>query len=94
MKKGAATFLVAEVARILRAEGVRIFNLGGVDFDNEGLVQFKTGFGARMVSLEAVRLSTVSPVKRKLRTFAKLLYSGPLGYLRGLYKYKLQETTS
>ena len=75
MNKGAATFLIAEVARMLQADGVRLFNLGGVDLKNTGLLQFKTGFGARKVMLEAVSFSTVSPVKWKLRSAARSLNS-------------------
>lgn len=85
MNKGAASFLTTEVARVLQGEGVRLFNLGGADFDNQGLYRFKAGFGARKVLLEAVSLSTVSPVTRKLRTAVRFLFSEPLRYARSLY---------
>ncbi len=73
MTMGASTFLVSEVARILKEEDVRLFNLGGAGLDEQGLRRFKKGFGVREVMLEAARFSMVSPIKRKLQKAAKLI---------------------
>jgi hypothetical protein len=50
---GASHFMLYEIATALAAEGVTLFNLGGTSPANEGLVRFKTRFGARVVPLEA-----------------------------------------
>ena len=52
MSAGASQLLVREVARQLRDDGVRLFNLGGASSESAGLHRFKAGFGATAVSLE------------------------------------------
>lgn len=85
MAKGAASFLTIEVARALREDGLRTFNLGGADLDNPGLCRFKAGFGASEVLLEAVSVSTISPAARKLRMAMSRLSSVALRYARSSY---------
>ncbi|MEW6571625.1 MAG: GNAT family N-acetyltransferase [Nitrospirota bacterium] len=76
MSMGTSPFLISEVARILRDEGLRLFNLGGADPTDQGLRRFKAGFGAREVILEAATFSMVGPIKRKLRTGMKRIRQG------------------
>jgi RimJ/RimL family protein N-acetyltransferase len=54
MAIGASHFLISQVARELRGEGVCAFNLGGADPESS-LARFKEGFGARRVPLAEVR---------------------------------------
>ena len=51
---GASHWLVAQVARRLSMDGCRMFNLGGTRASEQGLVRFKSGFGARPVELLSV----------------------------------------
>jgi hypothetical protein len=53
MACGAAHFLVHEISKRLRAEGVTVFNLGGAPTLDSGLAQFKQSFGAESVPLQA-----------------------------------------
>ncbi len=53
MARGASQFLVFEIARSLQEHGMEAFNLGGVAGSNPGLHEFKIGFGAEPVALEA-----------------------------------------
>jgi hypothetical protein len=76
MRAGASPFLISEVARTLRQEGVQTFNLGGASPEIAGLGQFKAGFGAQVVSLEAASFSMVAPITRRLRTVARLVRLG------------------
>jgi GNAT acetyltransferase-like protein len=54
MEWGASQFLVFEIARLLQERGMTTFNLGGIAGSNPGLREFKMGFGAEPVVLEAV----------------------------------------
>lgn len=71
MGKGASPWLVREIAARLRADGDRIFNLGGAGPDNPGLQRFKSGFGASEVRLEAASFSTAPALARALRDAAR-----------------------
>lgn len=73
MASGASHFLVHEIASTLRAQGMYLFNLGGVDQTHPGLERFKAGFGASPVELESVEFFLGSVVERKLATAARLL---------------------
>lgn len=66
MKLGASPFLVSSVAKILKQEGLRVFNLGGATVENPGLLRFKTGFGTREIALEAASFCPKSVVKAKV----------------------------
>lgn len=68
MKLGASPFLVAQVAAILKREGIRVFNLGGATEDNPGLHRFKTGFGTREVTLEAASFCPKSVIERTVHS--------------------------
>lgn len=62
MASGASHLLVSEVASMLRADGIEVFNLGGGS--SEGLHRFKSGFGTERVDLEAVENVIASPLRR------------------------------
>jgi len=78
MQVGASTFLLSEVAGILKSEGVGWFNLGGANKTEEGLRNFKKSFGARAIALESATFSMVSPMKRKCRAIAKIIHKALL----------------
>jgi hypothetical protein len=71
MQQGASHFLVHEAATALRAEGVKVFNLGGASADSPGLRRFKEGFGSSTVRLSSVRLDFRRPVLRSLEAAAR-----------------------
>lgn len=73
MACGASHLLVHDIAVILQAEARRQFNLGGASEAGSGLEQFKRGFGARRVDLQAVQCSTATRVRRWLGAGASLL---------------------
>jgi hypothetical protein len=72
---GAAHFLVLEAAKLLKVDGMRVFNLGGSD--DPGLERFKAGFGAEPIESEAAAFYLGSPVRhvisRLARNFVALL---------------------
>jgi hypothetical protein len=53
MESGASHFLIHEIANLLREESKEMFNLGGAEMSNPGLIRFKAGFGTRQVQLES-----------------------------------------
>lgn len=63
---GASHFLLYEIASELSRDAVAEFNLGGTDPANEGLVRFKTRFGARTVELEAASFYLGSELRRRI----------------------------
>lgn len=65
MKLGSSPFLIAQVAAMLKQEGVRVFNLGGAGDDSPGLQRFKAGFNTREVRLEAATFCPRRAVERK-----------------------------
>jgi lipid II:glycine glycyltransferase (peptidoglycan interpeptide bridge formation enzyme) len=65
MAIGASHFLVHSVARTLQEQGVKVFNLGGAEIENQGLRAFKSRFGASPVETEAVRAVLCGPVHRR-----------------------------
>jgi Acetyltransferase (GNAT) domain len=75
MKCGGARLVVFEAARMLANEGLEILNLGGISEENPGLREFKLGFGARAVELEAVEFSFATAFKRSVVEAARLLRS-------------------
>jgi len=73
---GASHFLFYEVARRMKAEGARVFNLGGASDGSVGLEQFKLGLGAERIELESAEFYMGSPLKK----FA----TGAISLLKGL----------
>ena len=73
MKVGASQWLIHDIATVLKASGRRCFNLGGVSERGSGLEQFKSGFGARRVDLEAVTVMMEGGMRRWLGTGVRLL---------------------
>ena len=66
MKYGGSRLVVFEAESTLAKEGVEILNLGGISENNPGLREFKLGFGARTVDLQAARFSFATSFKRSL----------------------------
>ena len=73
MACGASHFLVQEIANTLREQSKTIFNLGGADPSNPGLVRFKTGFGGRTVKLEAAEFYLGSKARKTILTGIRYL---------------------
>jgi hypothetical protein len=71
MALGASKFLFTETANILRQEGTHTFNLGGVGEDEEGLREFKAGFGGQPLFSEEASFNFASPLQKKLRATAR-----------------------
>ena len=88
MKIGASMFLIFEVAKIMKKEGVSMFNLGGAGPDEKGLQRFKQGFGTRKVRLEAATFSMVSPIKRRLREMTRSVFRKPKTFFLSIRKKK------
>lgn len=86
MQKGASHYLVFEAACALKDAEIRAFNLGGAQPEDAGLQRFKSGFGAREIPLEAAEFCLVSPVKRKLRSAARLARNQCENLLRPLVR--------
>lgn len=66
MQCGASQFLWYEIACHLQSQSMTIFNLGGADMDGVGLQEFKQGFGARRVELEAAEFYLGGNVRKKI----------------------------
>jgi Acetyltransferase (GNAT) domain len=82
MKCGASHFLMHAIARQLREESVREFNLGGAE-NNPGLELFKSRFGGRAVAVESavfylgsVLRGTVTAAARGARKYGFRLLRG------------------
>lgn len=73
MSCGASHLLVHEIAVTLHAEEKWQFNLGGASESGSGLEQFKRGFGARGIDLQAVQCSTAKRFTRWLGAGATIL---------------------
>lgn len=73
MKCGASHFLIYNIARILKERGMEVFNLGGTDLQNEGLVDFKRGFGSVEVSLESAEFVLGHKLKMKVGKAVRLV---------------------
>lgn len=87
MEAGAPTFVVAEAANIVRLEGTTCLNLAAVSPTEVGLMEFKERFGGQRVPFEIVTVSTVHPLLRKLRTFARLLRYEPAGLFGAILSF-------
>jgi len=81
MKCGASHFLIYSIARVLREESIRTFNLGGPE-PNPGLGLFKSRFGATPVSLESATFYFGSTLRRKLTIAARSLRQSRSALLR------------
>jgi hypothetical protein len=68
MQLGASHFLIHEICNILKAEGKTRFILGGAE-EGSSLAQFKSGFGAQPVFLEAATCDISSGLRRTLNQF-------------------------
>ena len=73
MKCGASHFLIYNISKILQERGIEVFNLGGTDLRNEGLVEFKRGFGTDEVCLESAEFVLGHKLKMKVGKAVKLL---------------------
>lgn len=80
MATGASHFLVFEIAKLLRGEGVDEFNLGGVVDRSSGLARYKSSFGCRAVESEAV-VSRVGGRAARLRHSSSRLMNKALNVL-------------
>jgi hypothetical protein len=72
---GASHFLRFESASTLQAEGVKIFYLGGVRPEEEGLRSFKAGFGSTPIDTQSVSAYVRSPMRRHLSSAIQWLRS-------------------
>lgn len=61
---GASHFLFYEVAKLLKAEGAEVFNLGGANENSTGLREFKLGLGSKQMDLESAEFYTGGFLKR------------------------------
>ena len=75
MKLGGARLVIVEAARMLKEDGVEILNLGGVSEENPGLREFKLGFGAQPLSLQAAEFCFASSLKRSMMGAARAFRS-------------------
>jgi len=82
MALGASHFLIHEITKRLQEEGLEVFNLGGTNPENKGLIEFKRGFGTIEVNLEAAEFCFGSRVKRRLGRALELLRESPAGFLK------------
>lgn len=73
MSKGASAFLVDGIAKSLNADGFTQFNLGGTGAGQEGLARFKSGFGARIVELEAAEFYLGSKTRMRVTKAIRVL---------------------
>jgi hypothetical protein len=58
---------------MLKEEGVEILKLGGVSEENPGLREFKLGFGAQPLNLQAAEFCFSSSLKRSMLGAARAL---------------------
>ncbi|HMQ03346.1 MAG TPA: hypothetical protein PKD26_05475 [Pyrinomonadaceae bacterium] len=72
---GASHFLFFEVARCLKDEKKEVFNIGGVEARTSGLAEFKRGFGAKEIKLQAAEYYLGGPLRRMV-TNAKAILVG------------------
>jgi hypothetical protein len=82
MKCGASHFLLYSIARVLREESARTFNLATGEVPNPGLRLFKLRFGATPVSLEHATFYFGSNLRRRLTTAAHSLRQSGSAFLR------------
>jgi RimJ/RimL family protein N-acetyltransferase len=80
MAVGASHFLIHSIAENLAQQGFDLFNLGGAEDD--GLVRFKSGFGAAAVDLEAATFSFRSRWQKNTVKVVETLRHDPAGLLR------------
>jgi len=81
-KCGASHFLLYSIARVLREESVRTFNLANAEAPNPGLRLFKLRFGAVPVSHEAATFYFGSDLRRRLTAAARSLRQIGSAFLR------------
>ena len=75
MRSGGSRLVIFEAARMLKEEGLEVLNLGGVSEENPGLREFKAGFGARMINLQAAEFCFATSLKRSMIGAARALRS-------------------
>ena len=81
MRCGASHFLIYSIARALREESMRVFNLGGAE-SNPGLSLFKSLFAATPVSLESASVYLGGDFRRRLTGTARSLRQSGRNLLR------------
>jgi hypothetical protein len=84
MALGASHFLLHEISLRLQADNIEVFNLGGTDLANKGLVEFKRGFGASEIGLQSAGFQFGSRVKRTLGRSIELLRDDPARLFRAV----------
>ncbi len=84
MECGASQALVHEICRILQAQSVHRFSLGGVRSEELGLERFKAGFGGSRTELDAVTCFLGSVLKQKIISAVRSFKHGPLRIIRDL----------
>jgi RimJ/RimL family protein N-acetyltransferase len=77
MSVGASPFLISSIAKVYQVEGIKVFDLGGTTDATPGLSRFKQGFGSERVPFNEAFFCVAHPVKRKLRTLARLVRHKP-----------------
>ncbi len=75
LEYGASQFLWYETARLLQNEAMTILNMGGTDKDSLGLQEFKAGFGARRLELEAAEFYLGTPIRKAIGAIVDRLRS-------------------
>ena len=74
---GASPFLVEEMIKALKSDGLHVLNLGGAAPDSVGLRRFKHGFGGREILLESASFSMMPPLIKNLRSVATIIKELP-----------------
>jgi hypothetical protein len=67
MKIGASQYLVSAAYQLFMERGLDFVNLGGSATSDDGLIRFKSGFGAEARTLSSVKLDTSSTLKKLFR---------------------------
>jgi Acetyltransferase (GNAT) domain len=73
MDIGASHFLVYGIMQAGRDEGAMVFNLGGTSDLSSGLGQYKSGFGAEIIRLEAAEFYTGNTLHKAVSGSARLV---------------------
>lgn len=91
MACGASHFLVYQIAKTLQAENKERFNLGGAQLENQGLRQFKAGFGAESAALEAAEIVLGGKMRKQLLDRVRSIRSGCQNVARYLRSVSLNQ---
>lgn len=77
MSVGASPFLISGIAKVYQEEAIKVFDLGGTTNATPGLSRFKQGFGSDGIPFSEAVFCVAHPMKRKLRTMARLVRHEP-----------------